>query len=109
MVLVFYPGDNTSVCTKQLCEFRDRWPDVTAKDTIVFGVNPQSREKHTRFIARYRFPFPLLVDEDQKVARQYSASGLLVKRTVYLVGKSGIIRFAERGKPDPATVLTTAE
>src|SRR6202000_3522343 len=40
VVLVFYPADDTSVCTKQLCEFRDRWPLVQARNTMVFGVNP---------------------------------------------------------------------
>jgi thioredoxin-dependent peroxiredoxin len=109
VVLVFYPGDDTSVCTRQLCEFRDLWQEVVFKNTLVFGVNPQNAVKHSRFAAKYRFPFPLLVDKGQKIARQYGAAGFLVKRTVYLIGKSGVIRFAQRGKPSAAVVLASAE
>ena len=109
VVLIFYPGDDTGVCTKQLCEFRDNWSAVTQRDTMVYGVNPQSAEKHTRFSAKYRYPFPLLVDKDQLAGRLYHASGLVVRRTVYLIGKSGRIRYGRRGKPDPAEVLAAAE
>jgi thioredoxin-dependent peroxiredoxin len=109
VVLVYYPGDDTGVCTKQLCEFRDRWPAVSERDTVVFGVNPQSAEKHSRFSAKYRYPFPLLVDKGQHAARLYHASGLIVRRTVYLIGKSGRIRYAGRGKPAPTEVLAAAE
>lgn len=107
VVLVFYPADDTSVCTKQLCEFRDAWGDVKAKNGVVFGVNPARR--HTKFRAKYQFPFPLLYDEGQKVARLYQSNGALVpKRTVYLIGPDGVIRYARRGKPDPQEVLAAA-
>jgi peroxiredoxin Q/BCP len=109
VVLVFYPGDDTSVCTKQLCEFRDGWQAAQAKDTLIFGVNPQSAESHRKFLDKYHYPFPLLVDTGKKVAASYHAAGLIVKRTVYLVGKSGRIQFARRGKPAPAEVLRAAE
>jgi peroxiredoxin Q/BCP len=109
VVLVFYPGDDTGICTKQLCEFRDDYADLSGKDTIVFGVNPQSAESHRRFIAKRHYPFSLLVDSGQRVAQDYHASGLIVKRTVYLIGKSGTVRFAQRGRPAPAVVLETAE
>jgi peroxiredoxin Q/BCP len=109
VVLVFYPGDDTSVCTKQLCEFRDHWQQVKSRETVVYGVNPQRAEKHARFSIKYEFPFPLLVDTGQHVANLYHASGLIVKRTVYLIGKSGTIRYAKRGKPSPEDVLATAE
>lgn len=109
VVLVFYPGDDTMVCTKQLCEFRDRWSEVGEKDTVVFGVNPQGDESHGRFRSKYKLPFPLLVDKGQALAKLYQAHGLIVKRTVYLIGKSGTIRFAKRGKPGPGEVLAAAE
>src|SRR5207247_584196 len=48
VVLVFYPGDDTSVCTKQLCEFRDRWEQAKAKNTVVYGVNPWSAASHMK-------------------------------------------------------------
>ena len=55
------------------------------------------------------FPFPLLVDERQKVAEAYHANGLIVKRTVYLIGRDGKILFARRGMPSPAEVLAAVK
>ena len=109
VVLVFYPADETMVCTKQLCEFRDSWAAAQARDAVVFGVNPASAAKHSAFRSHHRFPFPLLVDGGQQIAARYHANGLIVKRTVYLIGKSGKIRYARRGKPDPDEVLAAAE
>ncbi|MEO7143103.1 MAG: peroxiredoxin [Bryobacteraceae bacterium] len=108
VVLVFYPGDETSVCRKQLCEFRDRWPDVERKNTIVFGVNHASAKSHAAFRARRNFPFPLLVDRGKKIAALYNAGGPIVKRTVYLIDPGGVIRFAQRGKPAPEEALAAA-
>ena len=108
VVLVFYPGDDTMICRKQLCEFRDRWAEAKKRNVRVFGVNPGSAESHRKFQEKYTFPFPLLVDRGQKVAHLYHAGGLMVKRTVYLIGPDGLIRYAQRGKPDPEAVLATA-
>jgi thioredoxin-dependent peroxiredoxin len=108
VVLVFYPGDDTSVCTKQLCDFRDHWKEAGQKNTVVFGVNPWSAASHTKFRDKFHFPFPLLVDEGQQVAAMYHANGLFIKRTVYLIGPDGVIRFAQRGVPRPESVLASA-
>src|SRR4051812_15323956 len=108
VVLVFYPADETPTCTKQLCEFRDQWEGVQAANAVVFGINSQSAAKHQQFKQNRQFPFPLLVDPGQKAARLYKANGLIVKRTVYLIGKDGVIRFAQRGKPEPTEVLKAA-
>jgi peroxiredoxin Q/BCP len=108
VVLVFYPRDETSVCTQQLCEFRDRWSDAQANNTVVFGVNPQDAESHAKFREHRQYPFPLLTDEGQKIGEMYHARGLIVKRTVYLIGPDGIIRYAKRGKPEPSEVLAAA-
>lgn len=108
VVLVFYPGDDTPGCTKQLCEFRDRWEQARTKGVLVYGVNPQSAAKHTRFRGKFQFPFPLLVDEGRRIATLYRANGLIIKRTVYLIGPDGVIRFARRGMPSPAEVLEAA-
>jgi peroxiredoxin Q/BCP len=108
VVLVFYPGDDTPGCTRQLCQFRDDWDTVRKHGVEVFGVNPQSAAKHARFREKYHFPFPLLVDQGKAVAKLYKASGIIVKRTVYLIGPDGVIRFAQRGKPNPSDVLAAA-
>jgi peroxiredoxin Q/BCP len=108
VVLIFYPGDDTTVCRQQLCEFRDRWPMAQTKNTVVFGVNPQSAISHAKFRERRQLPFPLLVDRGQKVGEQYHAKGLAAKRTVYLIGPDGVIRYARRGKPAVEEVLAAA-
>jgi peroxiredoxin Q/BCP len=105
VVLVFYPGDDTPGCTKQLCQFRDDWSEALARGVEVFGVNPGSAGSHGKFRQKFHFQFPLLVDGGQKVATLYHCNGIIVKRTVYLVGPDGKIRFARRGMPAPADVL----
>jgi thioredoxin-dependent peroxiredoxin len=108
VVLVFYPGDDTPGCTRQLCEFRDRWNTIRQRGIVVFGVNPQSARSHVHFRNKFQFPFPLLVDKGRAVAKLYNANGLIVKRTVYLIGPGGVIRFAQRGMPKPSEVLAAA-
>ncbi|HWD00827.1 MAG TPA: peroxiredoxin [Candidatus Sulfopaludibacter sp.] len=109
VVLVFYPGDDTPGCTKQLCEFRDQWKSVKARGVQVFGVNPQNSRAHQKFKQKFNFPFPLLVDPHQTVAALYHANGIIVKRTVYLIGPDGKISFGKRGKPEPSEVLAAAK
>ncbi len=107
VLLVFYPGDDTSMCKRQLCELRDRWDLFTARNVLIFGVNPQDAESHARFRAKFRYPFPLLVDKNQRMAGDYNAKGWIVRRTVYLIDGNGIIQAARRGKPDPDAILAT--
>ena len=71
----------------------------------VFGVNPGCAESHASFKRRNNFPFPLLVDQEQKVAKLYRCGGPVVRRTVYLIDTEGIIRFSVRGKPLPEKVF----
>lgn len=108
VALVFYPGDDTMICRKQLCEFRDAWPDLRDHNVVVYGINPQSAESHSEFRARNKFPFPLLVDDKQEVAALYNSDGGMVNRTVYLIGPDGLIRYARRGMPQPQEVLAAA-
>ena len=82
---------------------------MRASDAQVFGINPQSARSHRKFREKYEFPFPLLVDQGQRVAALYHANGLIVKRTVYLIDAEGIIRFARRGMPSPTEVLGGAK
>ena len=108
VVLVFYPGDNTPVCRAQLCEFRDRWEQAKMRNTLVFGINPGAAASHAGFRTKNKLPFPLLVDAGQKVGALYHTTGILVKRTVYLIAPDGTIRFAQRGKPSVEEVLAKA-
>jgi peroxiredoxin Q/BCP len=109
VVLVFYPGDDTPTCRKQLCEFRDRWDQAKMRNVVVYGVNPQSAGSHQGFRSKYKLPFPLLVDQGQKMGELYHTNGLIVKRTVYLIGPDGTILYAQRGKPAPEEVLAAAK
>ena len=108
VALVFYPGDDTTMCRKQLCEFRDRWEQARMRNVMVYGVNPQGAGSHAKFREKFKFPFPLLVDAGQKAGALYHTNGLFVKRTVYLIGPDGAIRYAKRGKPAPEEVLAAA-
>lgn len=109
VVLVFYPADDTSICTIQLCEFRDHWTQAQARNAVVFGVNPARSTKHQSFREKYKFPFPLLIDEGQKIAKLYQSDGWFVpKRTVYVIGPDGNVRYSKRGKPSPEEVLAAA-
>jgi peroxiredoxin Q/BCP len=109
VVLVFYPGDDTPTCRKQLCEFRDRWDQAKMRNVVVYGVNPQSAGSHQIFRSKYKFPFPLLVDKGQQMGELYHTNGLIVKRTVYLIGPDGTILYGKRGKPAPEEVLAAAK
>lgn len=107
VVLVFYPGDDTPVCTKQLCELRDDWGALQTAETVVLGVNPASEVRHAQFAAKYRLPFPLLADAGSRIAAAYGCSalfGLLIRRTVYVIDKRGRVIFAQRGKPAVAVI-----
>jgi peroxiredoxin Q/BCP len=109
VVLVFYPGDDTTVCRRQLCEFRDSWAAARERNVQVLGVNPQRAASHEKFQSRYRLPFPLLVDHGKRVATLYHANGPIVRRTVYLIGPDGVIRYTRRGKPPVSEVLAAAK
>jgi peroxiredoxin Q/BCP len=108
VILVFYPGNDTPVCTGQLCEFRDQWQDVENRNALVFGINPAGDASHRRFRRKYQLPFPILVDERRRIASLYRCGGLIVRRTVYLIGPDGLIRYAMRGKPQVSDVLIAA-
>ena len=109
VVLVFYPADNTSVCTKQLCEIRDDWAAFKRLGAAVYGVNGQGAEAHGKFAAKYRFPFPLLVDKGWEMSKAYHAGWGVVRRTVYVIGRDGRILYAQRGKPSTADILSAIE
>lgn len=107
VVLVFYPGDNTPVCTKQLCAFRDSYDALASANTVVLGINPAGAGKHSDFSTKYKFQFPLVVDESGAIAASYGCRAIfgLIKRSVYVVDVGGKILYAERGNPPVAEIL----
>jgi peroxiredoxin Q/BCP len=106
VVLIFYPGDETPGCTKQLCAIRDDYAAFGVKGVKVFGVNPADAASHKKFIKNQNYQFPLLIDEGQKVAKLYGCDGWpMVKRTVFVVDKQGKVVFAKRGMPANEEIL----
>jgi peroxiredoxin Q/BCP len=106
VVLIFYPGDETPGCTKQLCAVRDDYAAFEAKAAKVFGVNPADAASHQKFIKKQSYQFPLLIDEGQKAAKLYGCDGWpMVKRTVFVINKQGIIVYAKNGLPTNDEIL----
>ena len=94
VVLLFYPGDRTMVCTKQFCSYRDRADDFAALNATVVGISGQDVASHEDFIAKNSLTVPLLADTDHAVAKAYGASGppLGTKRAVVIVDEDGVVR-----------------
>jgi thioredoxin-dependent peroxiredoxin len=93
LILAFYPGDFTVVCTKQFCSYRDQDERLQGMDAELLGISPQSVESHERFTSEYELTVPLLADEDRAIARDYGvAAGRLVRRAIFLIDAEGIVR-----------------
>jgi peroxiredoxin Q/BCP len=94
VVLLFYPGDNTMVCTKQFCSYRDRAEDFASLNATVVGISSQDLASHEGFAAKHSLNVPLLADVDKAVAKAYDAfsSRLGTKRAVIVVDEQGIVR-----------------
>ena len=101
VLLVFYPGDDTPVCTRQLCDYRDHLEDFADLDVDVIAVNAQDLASHRRFAAKHALPFPLCADPDRNVCRAYGATGLLgmTKRALVLIGRDGRVRWRKTDLP----------
>jgi thioredoxin-dependent peroxiredoxin len=98
VVLVFYPGDNTPVCTKQLNTYTADIGQFEEVGAQVLAVSPQSVDSHEGFSAKHNFKFPLLADTDKKVAGLYGTLGPLgyPRRSVFVIDGQGVVRYAHR-------------
>jgi thioredoxin-dependent peroxiredoxin len=98
VVLLFYPGDETPVCTKQLCSVRDRWEDYMATGAEVVGISSDSVESHQKFAAHHDLPLRLLSDKDRAVATLYGARSFIpgrVARSVFVIDAQGVLRHSD--------------
>jgi peroxiredoxin Q/BCP len=95
VILAFYPGDFTPVCTRQFCSYRDGGDHLDELGVEVLGISPQSVDSHERFRRKHDLTVPLLADENRDVLRTYGvlAPGGLVRRSIFIVDPDGIIRF----------------
>ena len=100
IILYFYPKDNTPGCTKESCNLRDNYSDLTNRGFEVIGVSPDSEKSHTNFIGKYNLPFNLIADTEKEILKQYGAWGLKknygreyegVLRTTYVISEEGKI------------------
>ena len=95
LLLVFYPGDDTPVCTRQLCDYRDGIEQFSGLDVEVVGISGDDADSHRRFRDKHDLPFTLLSDSDLTVAGHYGCKGVLgMKRGVFLVDEQGTVRYA---------------
>ena len=95
VLLVFYPGDNTPVCTAQLCEYRDGIESFEGLGVAVVGISSDSLDSHQKFRNKHDLPFVLLSDPDLEVAKLYGIKSRFgMKRAVFLVDEEGVIRYA---------------
>ena len=95
VIMLFYPGDNTAVCTKQFCSYRDDSEKIKALGATVVGISHQDVASHEQFIERKSLTFPLLADVDKKVAKLYGLSAPLLgtRRAAVIVDEDGVIRY----------------
>ena len=97
LVLAFYPGDFTPVCTRQFCSYRDAADRLDELDAEVVGVSPQSLDSHERFRAKYGLTVPLLADPERITIRAYGVLGPggIVRRSIFIVDPEGIVRYRQ--------------
>ena len=98
VVLVFYPGDDTPVCTKQLNTYNDDLEQFSDMNAQVIGISAQDVGSHDAFASKHGFAFPLLADTDKTVAGLYGTLGPIgfPRRSVFILDAEGTVRYAHR-------------
>lgn len=94
LVLYFYPKDDTPICTKEACAFRDDFSKINAAGANLLGVSLDSEASHAKFAKKNRLPFPLLADTSGKVTQEYGILENLIlfriaKRNTFLIDPKG--------------------
>ena len=98
VVLLFYPGDETPICTRQMCSVRDRWEDYSSTGAEVVGISTDSVESHQKFAEHHELPLRLLSDSSAEVAKLYGARSLIpgkVARSVFVIDANGVMRYRD--------------
>jgi thioredoxin-dependent peroxiredoxin len=115
VALVFYPKDETTVCTKQMCSMRDRWADYQGTGAEVVAISIGSVESHKKFAEHHRLPQKLLADDRGEVSRAYNAKSLLgtSQRAVIVINAEGRIAYRKTVipvfRPDDDDVIRVIE
>src|SRR5437016_7608685 len=98
VALIFYPKDETMVCTKQFCALKSRWSDYVDTGATIIGISPDTSSSHVRFATKHKLPLPLLSDPGRKIARQYISHWLYPLsfiRGLVVIDAEGIVRHRE--------------
>lgn len=96
VILAFYPGDFTAVCTRQFCNYRDGREQLDGLDAEVVGISPQSLDSHRRFVEEFGLTVPLVADGELEVSQAYGlVKAGFVRRAVVIVDPEGVIRHRE--------------
>lgn len=96
VVLMFYPGDNTPVCTRQMCSVRDNWQDYQETGAEVVGISTDSSESHSKFAIKNELPLRLLSDQQGEITRLLGVKSWLpnrAARAILIIDKTGVIRY----------------
>lgn len=96
LVIYFYPKDESMVCTKEACSFRDSFNDFTSAGAKVIGINAGTVASHKAFSEHYKLPFTLLSDPDNKVYALFGVKNkmFMTGRETFIVDLHGRIVFA---------------
>ena len=113
-VMVFYPGDDTPGCTKQLEAFQEHYARLQELGCQVYAVNPAEEDSHRDFAEKYGFDFPILTDRGAAVSRRFRTTlpipfKVQILRSVYLINPERKIRLANRGSPSVAAITRSIE
>ncbi len=97
IVLVFYPKDDSLVCTKQLCSYNSQMDELDIDEGIIVGISADTIEEHKKFSLKNGFKFRILSDTDKQVCKLYQALNLfgMVKRKIVFIDKEGIIKLID--------------
>jgi Peroxiredoxin len=100
LVVFFYPKADTPGCTAEACNLRDNYKELKDKGFELLGVSADSQKKQTNFKNKYKFPFPLLADEDHTVINTFGVWGPKkfmgreydgIHRTTFVINGDGIV------------------
>ena len=116
VVLLFYPGDETPVCTAQLCSVRDNWSRYQAFGADVVGINRNTEDDHRAFADHHKLPLTLLADMDGSVVAAYGMKMPLVnmvRRGVVVIDAQGVVRYRKVTlpvfRPDDDEILAAVQ
>jgi thioredoxin-dependent peroxiredoxin len=94
VVLAFYPGDDTTVCTRQMCSYTAGLEGFTGLGATVWGISPQDVDSHERFARKHGLTLPLLADAGLAVSREYGITlGGVLRRSVFVIDADGVLRW----------------